>query len=133
MDFRIVEEKENKVLERKEINFEVIDAKITPTRKEIQKRIAALKNSKEELVSVVRVKQEYGKHRVIGLAHVYSNEKSLRKTEPAYIQKREKKKEENKGTGNETKKEENAKPEANEAETVKEEKTGQEPRVEKKE
>ena len=96
MDFRIVEEKENRVLGRKEINFEVGDAKNTPSRKEIRKRIAALKNSKEELVSVIRVQQSYGEHRATGLAFVYKDAKTLKQTEPDYLAKRgtkEKKKE----------------------------------------
>ncbi len=119
MNFKIVKEKENKVLGRKETIFEVTDAKTTPTRKEIRKRIAALKNSREELVSVIRIKQAYGEHRATGLAHVYSNEKALKKAEPDYIPKRESKEKEKK-------KEEAPK-------TGKEEKTGQEPASEKKE
>ncbi len=108
MDFRIAEEKENKILGRREINFEVCEAKNTPSRKEIRKRIAALKNSKEELVSVVRIQQSYGEHRATGLAFVYKDAKTLKQTEPGYLTKRgtkEKKKEtegkekEDKGTG----------------------------------
>jgi len=92
MDFRIVQEKDNKVLGRKEIGFEVENSKTTPSRKELRKRIAALKNSKEELVSVASVKQCYGEHRSTGLAFVYKDIERLQRIEPEYLIKRESKK-----------------------------------------
>ena len=92
MDFKIVEERDNKVLGRKELSFEVENSKTTPSRKELRKRIAALKNSKEELVSVASVKQCYGEHRAKGLAFVYKDIERLQRIEPGHLIERESKK-----------------------------------------
>lgn len=92
MELKIVKEEENKVLERKEINFKIDGAKATPSRKEIKKRLAALKNSKEELVSIDSIKQAYGEHKAQGKAFIYKNLERLNKIEPTYLKHRGQKK-----------------------------------------
>ena len=91
MELRILKEKDNRVLGRKELAFEVENARTTPSRKELRKRIAALKNSKEELVSVYAAKQCYGQHLVKGTAFVYKDIERLERIEPKYLIERENK------------------------------------------
>lgn len=92
MDFKIVEEKENKLLGRIEIIFEVENAVKTPSRQELRKRIAALKNSKEELVSIDCIEQCFGEHRAKGKAFVYQDIEKLKRIEPKFLAQRETKK-----------------------------------------
>lgn len=91
MDLCIVKESENKTLERTELAFEVENAVKTPSRQELRKRIAALKNSREELVSIDFVKQCFGEHRAKGKAFVYADIERLKRTEPKYLLERESK------------------------------------------
>jgi len=90
MDLKIKNEKEDKVFDRLEIDFVIEDARTTPSRKELKQRISALKNSKEELVSIDFVKQSFGEHIAKGKAFIYSNKERLKRIEPEFLAKREK-------------------------------------------
>jgi len=90
MDLKIEKEREDKVFGRTEIDFVIEDAKTTPSRKELKQRISALKNSKEELISIDFVRQSFGEHIAKGKAFVYSNEERLKRIEPEFLAKREK-------------------------------------------
>ncbi|MFH1752373.1 MAG: 30S ribosomal protein S24e [archaeon] len=96
MNLEIINKEKNDLLGRAEIKFEV-KADKTPSRKELKKKIAALTNSKEELIIVDKIKQEFGFHKTTGLAKIYVNRIELEKTEPKYLLNRnEGKKEEKK-------------------------------------
>jgi len=123
MDFKITEEKENKVMERKEILFEVKDTKVTPSRKEIKKRLAALKNTKEELVSIAKINQVYGARKSTGTAFIYADIETLKKTEPGFLEARDGKKKD---------KEKKEKPAEKPAESEKPKEKKEEPKEEEK-
>ncbi|MFH1234126.1 MAG: hypothetical protein V1493_00760 [Candidatus Diapherotrites archaeon] len=89
MDLKITREKEDKLLKRTEIEFEVDDAEKTPARVELRRRIAALKNAKEELVSVYWERQCFGEHRATGKAFIYSDEGTFKSIEPKFLAERE--------------------------------------------
>ena len=52
MDIQVISEKNNPVLNRREIDFKVIHDEATPSRKSIVERLAATQNSKVGLVFV---------------------------------------------------------------------------------
>ncbi|MCD6247732.1 MAG: 30S ribosomal protein S24e [Candidatus Diapherotrites archaeon] len=92
MELNITNEVQNPVLERKEIEFE-INTVVTPSREEIKRKLAALKNAKEELIVIKYIKQLFGEHRAVGKAHVYKSAEMLKRAEPKYLFGRGKKKE----------------------------------------
>lgn len=92
MELNITKEDYNPVLERKELEFEV-SANVTPSREEIKKKLAALKNAKDELIVIKYIKHLFGEHRAVGKAHIYKSAEMLKKVEPKYLLERGKKKE----------------------------------------
>ena len=92
MELNITNEVQNPVLERKEIEFEINTA-VTPSREEIKRKLAALKNAKEELIVIKYARQLFGEHRVVGKAHIYKSAEMLKRVEPKYLLERGKKKE----------------------------------------
>ncbi|MEM0359837.1 MAG: hypothetical protein QXK06_00690 [Candidatus Diapherotrites archaeon] len=91
MDLRIIKEKEDSLLKRTEIDFEIENAQKTPARAELRKRIAALKNAREELVSIYWERQCFGEHKAKGKAFVYSDEGTFKLVEPKFLAERENK------------------------------------------
>ena len=96
MNLKITGEKENPVLERTEIEF-AIDATTTPKRETVQQEIAKSKGTKNELVVIRKIRQEFGKHESKGTAMLYKNEKQLKLLERSYMLERGKKKEKKEG------------------------------------
>ncbi len=100
MAINILSEKENVLLKRKEISFEIEhDKKSTPTRFEIRKKIAAQLNVPLENTYVKSLKSKFGLPKTIGLVRIYESEERAKLVEPKHIIKRnqektEKKKEE---------------------------------------
>jgi len=76
-------EKENPLLERKELKFVVKYAGATPSFKEVRETLIEKIKSDEKLTVVDNVKTDYGKTTALGYAKVYANEKSI-KIEPKY-------------------------------------------------
>ena len=74
MDIKIIEEKNNPMLNRREVVFKVTHESATPSRKSIVDRIAATMNSKEGLVIVDNLRTEFGKRETIGYAKIYETE-----------------------------------------------------------
>jgi small subunit ribosomal protein S24e len=61
MDIKVLEEKKNPLLQRREVKFSVSHNLGTPSRDEIKAKIAAYLNSKPELVIIKRMNSEFGK------------------------------------------------------------------------
>ncbi len=90
MKLTIVNEKDNPVLKRKEI--EVIVEHIespTPTRKEIKEHLKALKNYPVELMVIKKIEGTFGLGKEKALIFVYEDEEIMKKLEPDYLFKRE--------------------------------------------
>ncbi len=81
MDLEIIKEFENKLIGRKEIEFQIQNAKLTPSRKELVKKISALKNAKEEQIIIGNLAQLFGSNTVRGQARIYDSVKMLEKSE----------------------------------------------------
>lgn len=85
MDIQVISEKNNPVLNRREIDFKVIHDEATPSRKSIVERLAATQNSKVGLVFVDSLKTEFGKRETIGYAKIYETEERAKQIERAHI------------------------------------------------
>ncbi|MGD0953630.1 MAG: 30S ribosomal protein S24e [Methanotrichaceae archaeon] len=88
MDIKIIEEKNNPLLNRREIVFKVDHESATPSRKSIVDRIAATMNSKEGLVVIDNLKTEFGKRETIGYAKIYETEERAKQVERPHITER---------------------------------------------
>lgn len=103
MDIKVLEEKNNLLLQRREVKFSVSHNLGTPSREEIKGKIAAYLNSKPELVIIERMKPEFGKRETRGYAKIYETPERLKVVETEHIIQRNEKKEEKKAEGGEVK------------------------------
>ena len=144
MEVEIISKKDNKLLERKEVNAVISFDAATPTRKEIREAVGTKLGLNPELTVLNSVVNEFGSKRIRVIAHSYTDMKKLMDTEPEYVRKRdgigaEEKKEEKpaeapaekKEAPKEEKKEEKPKEEPKKEEPKKEEKPKEEPKEEK--
>ncbi len=77
MEVQIIKDKTNPILKRREISIKVKD-KITPSRIEVKGKLAALLNSKPELIVIERLGTVYGKQELAGTACIYQTEERLK-------------------------------------------------------
>ncbi len=91
MNIKILEEKDNELLNRKEILAEVDSMDKTPSNKELQTELAKKFNTKENLVVVKQINQIYGKRTSKVIANIYKDEASLKKLEIIKEEKKEEK------------------------------------------
>src|SRR5512138_793249 len=96
MEIKVLEEKNNPLLQRREIQFSVTQNLGTPSRQEIKNKLAAYLNSKPELVIIERMKQEFGKRETKGYAKIYETPERLKSVETEHIIQRNEKKPEKK-------------------------------------
>jgi small subunit ribosomal protein S24e len=85
LDIQIVNEKNNPVLNRREIVFKIIHDEATPSRKSVVEKLAATQNSKMGLVFVDKLKTEFGKRETIGYAKIYETAERAKQIERAHI------------------------------------------------
>jgi small subunit ribosomal protein S24e len=88
LDIKIIEEKNNPLLNRREVVFRVDHESATPSRKSIVDRIAATMNSKEGLVIIDNLRTEFGKRETIGYAKIYETEERAKQVERPHITER---------------------------------------------
>ena len=88
MDIQIIEDKNNPLLNRREVVFKVNHESATPSRKSIVDRIAATMNSKEGLVIVDNLRTEFGKRETIGYAKIYEAAERANQVERKHITER---------------------------------------------
>jgi small subunit ribosomal protein S24e len=96
MEIKVLEEKNNPLLQRREVQFSIIQNLGTPSRLEIKNKLAAYLNSKPELVIIERMKQEFGKRETRGYAKIYESVERLKNVETEHIIQRNEKKPEKK-------------------------------------
>ena len=85
MEIKVIEERNNPLLNRREIFFKVIHDESTPSRKSVVERLAATMNSKVGLVYVDRLKTEFGKRETHGYAKIYETAERAAQVERAHI------------------------------------------------
>ena len=85
MHIDIAKKKENKLLNRTEVEFSISECKTTPKRTDVRAKIAALMSAKEQLAIIDCLHQQFGSDIVAGKARVYNDEATLKKLEPSYL------------------------------------------------
>ncbi|HMK47377.1 MAG TPA: 30S ribosomal protein S24e [Methanocella sp.] len=92
MEIKVLEEKKNPLLQRREVKFSVSHNLGTPSRQEIKDKIAAYLNSKPELVIIERMRTQFGKRETRGYAKIYETPERLKRVETEHIVQRNEKK-----------------------------------------
>jgi len=86
MDVEVAKRKENVLLGRVELELKFShDAKATPKREEVQKKVAELESAKADLVIVRRMAPEFGRGATRGWVRVYKDGANLRRLESHFI------------------------------------------------
>jgi len=86
---QIIERRENKLLDRVEIDFKINhNGKPTPTRASVAKSLASLEpGSKTDLIVVKELNTRFGQALTTGVGLIYANDKAL-SIEPPYVHQR---------------------------------------------
>ncbi len=77
MELQIIKDTTNPLLKRRDISIRIKN-KITPTRIEVKNKMAALLNSKPELIVIDHMDAVFGKQETIGTAYIYQDETRLK-------------------------------------------------------
>ena len=86
MEIEFIEEKENKLFNRKEIKFYVdYDGESTPKILDIKSKLVALLNTKKDLLVVDNVQPHYGEPKALGYAKVYATVDNLKYIETNHV------------------------------------------------
>lgn len=94
----ITKEFDNRLLNRKQINFQLLHQKMsTPTRVEVKSKLAAQFNVSPDRVIISKLTPKFGQEFTIGYAKIYDTLEAAENTEPKYILKRNKPKAKKKG------------------------------------
>lgn len=90
MEIKIISEKENPLLKRKEIFFQLEHGQTgsTPPRLEVRKAVAIELKKDAALVFVKKLETKTGTHLAVGTANVYDSVEHAKSVEPEYIVKR---------------------------------------------
>ena len=85
MKVEISGREKNDLFSREEVSFEVTDAKVTPSKKELREKISALTNANPEAVIIGRVVTVFGSTAVSGTAKIYKDAAAMKKAEPRFL------------------------------------------------
>jgi small subunit ribosomal protein S24e len=90
MEVKIISEKNNPLLERREIQFHIYHDQTgsTPPRLEIRKAVATALKVNTDLVFTKKIVTKTGTHTAVGMANVYDSVEKANFIEPKYIVKR---------------------------------------------
>jgi small subunit ribosomal protein S24e len=87
MEIKVISEKEEPLLKRREVRFQVKHDQpgSTPPRLEVRKAIASALKDKVDIVFVKKLETKTGTHVAVGLANAYDSIDQARLVEPEYI------------------------------------------------
>ena len=85
MELKIISNNENKLLNRKEIRFSVMQSGGTVNRTELARELCKKLNLHPESTIITRIDQGYGMRESTGIAHAYQTKEMLDKYEPKKI------------------------------------------------
>ncbi|HLB69914.1 MAG: 30S ribosomal protein S24e [Candidatus Methanoperedens sp.] len=77
MELQIIEDKTNPQLKRREVSLK-IQNRGTPSRIDVKNKLAALANSRPELIVIEKLTTEFGKQETLGTASIYEKEERLK-------------------------------------------------------
>ncbi len=85
MKIEIIEERENPLLNRRELRFKVLHDAATPSRKDVKDKLTALLNVKKETVILDSFTSRYGLKESVGTARVYKSQNRAREVESKFL------------------------------------------------
>lgn len=85
MNIDIIEDKENRLLNRREIKFRVNHDGPTPSREDARKELVSFLKTKPELLIIERMNSEFGKRETLGYAKLYETEERVKEVEHQHI------------------------------------------------
>ena len=85
MKLELLNKKDNRVLARTELDFEVRDAKLTPTIKDLRQNISSAAGTKVDLTIISIARHVFGSSIVRGKARIYKEEKAMKAIEAKYV------------------------------------------------
>ncbi|MGB9778093.1 MAG: 30S ribosomal protein S24e [Candidatus Bathyarchaeales archaeon] len=90
MDVKIISDKKNPLLKRREVEFQVehMQTGSTPPRLEVRKALASALKANMDLVVIKKFETKTGTNTALGMANVYDSAEQLKLIEPEYIIKR---------------------------------------------
>jgi small subunit ribosomal protein S24e len=88
MDIKILKDKKNLLLNRRELDFIVRYEGSTPSRNDVKNKLAAMLNAPLELLIIQRIKTEYGMQEAKGYAKLYEDAARMKEVELEYVLKR---------------------------------------------
>src|SRR5512139_1314816 len=77
MELQIIKDKKNPLLKRREVSIK-INNKGTPSRIDIKNKLAAMANSKPELIVIEHIDTVFGNQEVVGTVSIYQSEDRLK-------------------------------------------------------
>lgn len=77
MELQIIKDKTNPLLKKREVSIK-INNKGTPSRIDIKNKLAAMANSKPELIVIEHLDTVFGKQEVLGTVSIYQTEERLK-------------------------------------------------------
>ena len=87
-DLQITNDRRNELLKRRELSFTLGYTGSSPSRSEVMGKICAILNLDEKKVVLDSVKTRFGERKMLGIARVYDEEETLKKTERPYLMER---------------------------------------------
>ncbi|WP_321430816.1 30S ribosomal protein S24e [uncultured Methanolobus sp.] len=90
MDIKIIKDKNNALLNRRELNLTVTFDGATPSRNDVKSKLAAMLNAPLELVIVQKIENEFGKQELKVYVKIYEDEARMKQVEEAYVIERNK-------------------------------------------
>ena len=88
MDINITEDKNNALLNRREVKFDATFEGATPSRLDVKNRLAAMLNVPLELVILQKFDNSYGVSAAEGYAKIYEDADRMKVVEKEYVLKR---------------------------------------------
>ena len=77
MELQIIKDKKNPLLKRREVSIK-INNKGTPSRIDVKNKLAAIANSKPELIVIEHLDTTFGKMELTGTVSIYESEERLK-------------------------------------------------------
>jgi small subunit ribosomal protein S24e len=94
MEIKIISDRQNPLLSRREIRFIVAFEGATPTIKDVKLKLAAMLNADKNMLIVDKIDQEFGKLEARGYAKLYFDEKIMNMVEKKSVLEKNKTEEE---------------------------------------
>jgi len=85
MEVQVIEDRENKLLERREVAVKITFSGATPTRKEVKDRLIAVLNSDKDKLILGSINTGFGMKEAVADIRIYQSKDNAFKTEPRYV------------------------------------------------